>query len=183
MKLPLAYYGDPILRQRAAEVESLTDDVLALIEDMKETHRALPASAGLAAPQVHHALRIFLVTPVVINKEGEYEYDEQNPEVYINPVLSNPSEERESLSQGCFSIPGVYASVERPCEIDVEAMNEKGETFKKRVVGPMAHAVMHENDHINGVLFIDRLDPKERKRLEASLQKVKKRYYLKQRKS
>ena len=183
MRLPIAYYGDPVLRQRAEEVTEFTDEVKAFIQDMLDTYKALTSTAGLAAPQVHKLWRIFLITPVSVGEDGYYKYEEDSPpEIYVNPVLSEPSEETEILPQGCFSIPGVYGPVERPCAITVEALNEKGETFKKRVEGPMAHAIMHENDHLNGVLFIDRMIPKERRKLEAGLRKVKKELYLKKKK-
>jgi peptide deformylase len=183
MRLPIAYYGEPILRERAKEVEKIDDEILSFIKDMVDTINALPSTAGLAAPQVFRQLRIFLLTVVEKADDGSYVYNEEAPpEIYINPKLSNPSEEVEAYPQGCFSIPHVYAPVIRPFSIDVEFLNEKGETIKKRADGPLAQAVMHENDHLNGVLFIDRLTPKERKRIDSMLQKVKKEYYLKKKK-
>ena len=183
MRLPIAYYGEPILRKRAKNVEKIDDEILSFIGDMVDTINALKSTAGLAAPQVFKSLRIFILTVVEKMPDGTFVYNEEAPpEVYINPKLSNPSDEMDAYPQGCFSIPTVYAPVFRPDSIDVEYLNERGELCKKRVEGPLAQAVMHENDHLNGVLFIDRLMPKERKRIEPMLQKVKRDYYLNRKK-
>ena len=90
-------------------------------------------------------------------------------EVFINPVLSSPSKETESLPEGCLSIPGIHREVVRPFKIHVEAMDLSGKLFSVDLEGFKARQVMHENDHLYGTLFVDRLDQKVRKEIDPLL--------------
>lgn len=174
MILNLAYFGNPILRKKAKPVEALTEEVLQLIADMKETvldHEAL----GLAAPQVKRSLRIFLMCPP-IEVSGQKRMDLGPPEVFINPKILSFSEETDVEGEGCLSIPGVIADIERPIEIEIEAMNEKGEIFTRVLQGLSARCFLHENDHVNGVLSIDRVKGRARKALDSQLREIKKKY-------
>lgn len=173
---PLAYYGEPVLRRKASPVEKITPEIHALVNDMYETMRANDG-AGLAAPQVHKSLRLFIVC---IDKEGPHgTWIPGELEVFINPKLSEPSDKLISLAEGCLSIPKLRGVVARPESIVIEAMNLKGEIFIKKAHGIEARAIMHENDHINGVLYIDRLDLRQRQEMEPYLRKIKKTYYSK----
>jgi peptide deformylase len=171
--LPLAYYGDPILRKKADTLSEITDDMKKLVEQMIETMDA-SSGAGLAAPQIHHSLRLF-----VMRIQGETEERSEPGEVHvlINPKLSEPSKETWSAPEGCLSIPTIRTSVERPKEITVEYTALDGSTIKKRFSGWNARVIMHENDHINGVLFIDRLNEEERAKLTPTLQQLEKRLH------
>jgi peptide deformylase len=173
MKRPLAYYGDAVLRQKAQPVESITPEIEEIVRDMIETMDGIPdvVSVGIAAPQVHISLRIFIVRPVDEDENGKLIF--HPPLICINPTISNPSTETEELSEGCLSIPGLSAPVRRPLSITLKATGLDGVEFERRFTGYEARIVMHENDHLNGVLFIDRLSPAEKQRLDAPLRVMK----------
>jgi peptide deformylase len=176
MKLELAYYGDPILRKKGKPVEKITDEIRQLVTDMIETMIAFKGM-GLAAPQIHQSLALF-ITSVPLKEEANDETKPGPIKIYINPKLSSPSEEYFSFDEGCLSIPKLYAPVFRPERITVEAMDLSGQMFTEELSDLDARVVMHENDHINGVLYIDRLAPEEKKRLEPKLREIKNKYYL-----
>ncbi|HSX38389.1 MAG TPA: peptide deformylase [Chlamydiales bacterium] len=165
--LPLAYYGDPILRKVADPIQNVTDDVRKLVEEMIETMDACDG-IGLAAPQVHHSIKLFIIRKPIEVEAGKIEFREVK--VFINPTLSLPSAETWKESEGCLSIPTIHADVERPREITIEYTNLAGHVIKERVSGWEARVIMHENDHINGILFIDHLDKETSKSLEPFLQ-------------
>ncbi len=173
MKLPLAYYGDPILRKKCTPVDEITDEVRELVENMIETvidHNGL----GIAAPQVKEDRRIFITNVPIEQPDGNWEKGELF--VFINPEILSISDEMDYYSEGCLSIPKLYADVLRPIAITIQAMDIDGNIFEKEFTGLQARACLHENDHINGVLYIDRLDRRERKRFEKALREIKKKY-------
>lgn len=172
--LPLAYYGDPILRRKADAIDEITSDIKKLVEEMIETMDASDG-IGLAAPQIHHSIRLFVIrTPI---ETGQDKFEPGEVKVFINPKLSLPSDETWKASEGCLSIPTLRSLVERPKEISVEYTSLDGTVIKKRFSGWEARVIMHENDHINGVLFIDRLDPEERSKLNSLLKTLEKRIH------
>lgn len=175
MSLEMRYYGDPILRQKAKEVGEITEEIRGLIQGMKETMR-LQKGVGLAAPQVGVLLRIFISNIDYEDDEGEVHYLAE-PTVYINPLLSSPSEVLIESSEGCLSIPGLHANVIRPLSIVVEATDLSGNRFKKECSRYLARCMMHENDHLNGVLFVDRIKGKMRDKIEVELKKIKQKFY------
>lgn len=175
MKLPLAYLGDPILRKKGERVNEINDEIRKLVHDMFETVHAL-GGLGLAAPQVHHSLALF-VTCAPIPDEKNNRWLPGVDRVFINPRLFHPSPETWEYSEGCLSIPKLYENVTRPWKINVEATNLQGERFTQEFIGLEARAIMHENDHINGVLYIDRLPSKLRKQIDPILRRIKKEYY------
>ncbi|MCC5831990.1 MAG: peptide deformylase [Chlamydiales bacterium] len=178
MILQLRYYGDPVLRKKAQPVEEITDEIRQLCRDMIETMLAVNG-IGLAAPQVGHLLRIFVSNVAYEDQEGEVHLGD--PVVYINPVISEPSDMLVERSEGCLSIPKLYAAVARPLKITVEALDIEGNPFKKECYGYLARNIMHENDHLNGVLFIDRIKGKRRTLLEPELRRIKQHYDKKRR--
>ena len=165
--LPLAYYGHPILRRVADPILHVTDDVRKLVEEMIETIDACDG-IGLAAPQVHHSIKLFIIRKPVEIEAGKVELREVK--VFINPKVSLPSAETWKESEGCLSIPTIHGDVERPKEITIEYSDLAGNSVQERVSGWEARVIMHENDHINGVLFIDHLDEETKKNLEPFLQ-------------
>lgn len=172
--LPLAYYGDPILRRLADPIAEINDELKKLVEEMIETMDACDG-IGLAAPQIHHSIRLFITrAPMEVEKD---KYESGEAKVFINPKLSLPSEDKFAMSEGCLSIPILRGQVERPREITVEYTTLEGELVLKRFSGWEARVIMHEYDHIDGVLFIDRMDPKEREKLEPLLQNLEKRIH------
>jgi peptide deformylase len=172
--LPLAYYGDPILRKVADPVNEITDDIRKLVEEMIETMDASDG-VGLAAPQIHHSIKLFVIRTPVETEQDKFELGEVK--VFINPKLSSPSEETWKAPEGCLSIPTIRSNVERPREITIEYTSIDGSIIKQRYSGWAARVIMHENDHINGILFIDRLDTDEQLKLAPFLQNLEKRIH------
>lgn len=173
MKLPLAYYGDSVLRKKGAQVQNIDDKIRQLVFDMNET-MDVNDGCGLAAPQVHQSLALFITCiPQYVDENtvlpGELR-------VFINPKIIGYSEEVWPCQEGCLSIPGLRETVVRPAKVTIQATNLEGELFTEEFVGFDAHVIMHENDHINGVLYIDRLPPKRKKEIEGFLKQVKKKY-------
>src|SRR5262245_23207463 len=160
---PLCILGDPVLRKTSARVETITDEHRELIEDMYETMHA-NNGVGLAAPQVGVSLRIAVL--------GIPERGKQVLHVtLINPEYDKATGE-QSDDEGCLSIPGVYDGLKRAAKIDVRALSEKGEPMAFTCEGLFARAVQHEIDHLNGMLFIDRLSVLRRQRLKKELKAI-----------
>ena len=172
--LPLAYYGEPILRKNADFIEEITPEIKHLVDEMIET-MDVSDGVGLAAPQVHHSIRLFILRVPVENKETGLEFGDV--QVFINPEVISKSEETWKREEGCLSIPGLRAGVERPNEIAVSYTNLDGVKIQENMKGMMARVFLHENDHINGVLFVDHVDPKEREAIELFLQNLQKKLH------
>lgn len=173
MLLQLRYYGDPVLRKKCEKVEVLTPEIKKLVHDMIETmihHNGI----GLAASQIGELVRIFIIREELMGPSGDFYFGE--PRVFINPVLSDPIPETEIMLEGCLSIPGLHINVERPKGITIEAMGLDGKTFKETILGFTARQFMHENDHLNGTLHIDRCSKKDRQRIEPALRRIKEKY-------
>lgn len=163
--LPLAYYGDDILRQRALPVVEINDEIHFLIEAMIETMDTF-YGVGLAAPQVNRSLRLF-----VIRLPNEEEPDRLGPvKVFINPEILMRSESLCHMSEGCLSIPKLRASVERPREITIRYTTVEGDSVTEMLQGLQARVVLHEYDHIEGVLFIDRLPAEKQHKVQEVLE-------------
>lgn len=173
MKLPIAYYGDPILRKKCRRVDTIDDDIRQLVVDMEETLIAHDG-CGLAAPQVKRDITLFLIKDINKNEKGEWVYDPTS--VYINPKILEHSDEEWTRNESCISIPKLHGSVTRPLKIKIEATNLEGERFIEELVELKARIFLHENDHINGVLYIDRVKGKERLTLDPYLRQIKKQY-------
>ena len=172
--LPLAYYGNPILRKVADPVIEITDSVRKLVEEMIETMDACDG-LGLAAPQVHHSIQIFVIRVPREDEMGQVHLGDTK--VLINAKIADPSDTTWKVSEGCLSIPSIHADVERPREITVEYMNLAGKKVRERCSGWEARVIMHEHDHIHGILFIDRLPKEERDALEPFLKRLDKRVH------
>jgi peptide deformylase len=145
--------GSDALHQKAEAVETVDDEIRALIVQMfaaMQSHNGV----GLAAPQVGRLLRLF----VVIADDGV-------PRVFINPHIVFSSEETVSREEGCLSIPGTYGDIVRPEKITVQALDERGKKFMLEADGLLARVIQHENDHLDGILFIDRADEKFREQV------------------
>ena len=171
MKLPLAYYGDPVLRKKTIPVLEINEEIRQLISDMVETMKA-NNGVGLAAPQVHRSLSIFITHTPIEQPDGKWIPGKLR--IFINPKILSITEETEVHSEGCLSIPKIYGEVERPFKVIVRATDLNGDVFEEEFSGLEACCVLHENDHINGVLFVDRIYGKARKELEPKLKAIKK---------
>jgi peptide deformylase len=159
--LEIRILGDPVLRQKAEAVGTLDEAVRALVSDLFATMYDAEG-VGLAAPQVGISQRIIVVDP---------RDDETEPFALVNPVIVQSSEDFERGEEGCLSIPGLKDIVERPDHVIVEGVTEEGQHIRVDAEGLLARILQHEIDHLEGVLFIDRLSPLKRKLL---LQKWKK---------
>jgi len=160
---PVRLLGDPVLRTKAADVPELTDELRALIADMFDTMYA-EEGVGLAAPQVGVGQRIIVVDP---REEGI------TPFALVNPVITQFSEDLERDEEGCLSIPQLKEVVERAHAVRVEALNRDGEPVTIEAEGFLARILQHEVDHLDGILFIDRVSAIKRKLLLNKWQKVK----------
>ena len=141
--LPLYLLGEPILRQRSAEVGAVNDDVRRLIDDMFETMDAAKG-VGLAANQVGIARRV-----AVIDAEGQRF-------AMVNPRIVS-SQGSDTAEEGCLSIPDVFGDVTRPAEVTLEALDRDGQPFRLDASGLVARAIQHEIDHLDGIIFLDHL--------------------------
>lgn len=155
--------GDPVLRRKAAPVADITDDMRRLIRDMFDTMYA-EEGVGLAAPQVGVSDRIIVIDP---HLEGEESF------ALINPEIIEASRESEKGEEGCLSIPGLRDLVERSTSVRVRGLTPDGELREVAAEGLLARILQHEVDHLDGVLFLDRLSPLKRKLLLAKWQKIK----------
>ncbi len=171
--LSLRYFGDPILRKRAKAIEKVDEETRQIVAEMAKVMKQ-QRGIGLAAPQVGLSIRLFISRIDKETNEGEIIPGELL--VFINPRLSEPSIQEDVMKEGCLSIPGIREEVWRPEEITVEALDINGEPFKKRFSGLQARCIMHENDHLNGALFIDRITIRARTRIEQPLRAIKKKY-------
>ena len=143
-------YGDPSLRRPAEPVERIDDDIRAICARMVET--MLRANgAGLAAPQIGVSKRI-----IVLDVDGDFH-------ILVNPELVETSGEVEQISEGCLSVPGVDATVDRATRAVVEGTTLDGKIVRIEGEGLLARAIQHEMDHLNGNLFLDHLSPVRRK--------------------
>ncbi len=174
LKLPIRYYGHPDLRVKAKPIELITEEIVQICNNMLDTMVALDNCIGFAGPQLGIGLRIFVIREEKFYPSGEYYFG--HPEVIINPVLSAPSKEMESMVEGCMSLPGVHVEVIRPKSIHARYQNQKGDFIEEDLHDFRARMFMHENDHLNGVLHIDRMDPRDRKELEPVLRELKQKY-------
>ncbi len=149
--------GSPVLRERAVEVGAVDDAVRALIADLFETMRVADG-VGLAANQIGVARRV-----AVVSVEGK-DYALVNPVVVAHAGKAKQEE-------GCLSIPDLYAEVTRPARVVVEAADEQGVVRRVEGEGLLGRALQHEIDHLDGILFLDRVGPLKRRRLMAEWQK------------
>lgn len=156
--LSMRRYGDPILRLLAAPVAAVTPEIKTLIADMAETmwHQV---GIGLAAPQIGVSLRIFVMDD---GKRGA--------RAIVNPIVT----ERGGVvkeEEGCLSLPGIFAEVERSKSLHIEGLDGEGQPISFEAQGLQAKIIQHELDHLDGVLFIDRLPPVTRDRIKKKIQK------------
>jgi peptide deformylase len=163
MKREVRLLGDPVLREKAAPVAQISDETRQLIRDMFETMYA-EDGVGLAAPQVGISERIIVVDP---------QLDDLPPFALINPEIVELSKETEKGEEGCLSIPGLRDIVERAYKTVVRGTSETGESRELELIGLPARIIQHEVDHLDGILFFDRLSALKRKMLLSKWQKTK----------
>ncbi|HEV3269824.1 MAG TPA: peptide deformylase [Candidatus Rhabdochlamydia sp.] len=175
MSTYLRYYGDPILRKICRPITVITNEIRQLAQSMivlMDKHDGV----GLAAPQVGHDIRLFVLRNYIDLENYKWKLSE--PRVYINPKLSFPRKNQVEEEEGCLSIPKLLYKITRADFVVIEALDLNGNPFKEKVDGYNARVRMHENDHLNGILFIDHLDVKTLKRIKPLLKEIKKKYHL-----
>jgi peptide deformylase len=175
MILEVKKYGHPTLRQKGARVERITPDLKRLIADMFETMRERHG-VGLAAQQVGQALQLTVIDvrevtdrPSTLELNGKPAgVSEIMPLVLINPEIK-PFGESVAGGEGCLSFPEIYGEIPRPASVDVKALDEKLKLVEFRAGGLLSRVVQHEIDHLNGILFIDRMAKKTKDELREQL--------------
>ncbi|MBZ4673608.1 MAG: Peptide deformylase [Spirochaeta sp.] len=151
--------GEEVLREKCQKVTEFDNALRILVDAMFDTMDEADG-VGLAAPQVGVTQRLF-----VIHIRGE------EKRAYINPQIIETSIETSTDEEGCLSIPGVWHDVQRPARVTVQAQDVEGKVFQVKADGLLARALQHENDHLNGVLFIDRLSDEEREKIIQAYEK------------
>jgi len=150
--LDIVMYGDPILERIAEPVTEFGMGIELLVEEMFDAMKR-DHGIGLAAPQINLSKRIFVI-----------EADDDMKRVFINPEIIMTSPDLAEYEEGCLSFPGLYFMVKRPASLRIQAFNEKGRPFSLDADGLLARVILHENDHLDGKLFIDRITPLKKAR-------------------
>jgi len=165
--LPIRLFGDKILRRKSESVKEVTSRLKTLAEDMLDTMYAAPG-IGLAAPQVGESIRLIVVDV------RENDEDEKNPFILFNPEIKN----EKGLyinEEGCLSFPEIYAQVPRFEEVTINYLNEEGEALVlENISGMLSRCIQHEFDHLEGILFIDKISETDKLMLKSKLKKLKK---------
>ncbi len=164
--LDIYEYGAEVLRIKATPVEEVTEDFAILAENMIQTMYDAKG-IGLAAPQIGESVRL-IVVDVSGPEEGE------NPVVVFNPEITHEAEP-EMYEEGCLSVPGIYANVERPAIISITGLDIDGDPIQfDKIDGLFARCILHEIDHLNGILFVDYLNDEDKEKYEKQLVKMAK---------
>ncbi|MGE0284594.1 MAG: peptide deformylase [Rhizobiaceae bacterium] len=184
--LPIVEIPDPLLKQVSTPVESFDAALKALVADMFETMYDAPG-IGLAAVQVGVPKRLLVIDlqpededaePEVCHHHGGEEHTHQplkiEPRVFVNPELSEPSEEVTIYNEGCLSVPEIYAEVERPSSVRARWQDLDGNWHDERIDGFLATVLQHEMDHLEGIVFIDRISRLKRQMAIKKLEKQRK---------
>jgi peptide deformylase len=167
--LPITLYGDKILRKKVDKVKKVDNETIELIKNMFDTMRNAKG-IGIAANQVGVNKSIFVVD--VSQVEG---YENIKPLVFINPKITNYSEEKTTYEEGCLSIPEIRSEIYRPNKIKIvfQDIDLKEQTIEADEL--LARVVQHEFDHLQGVLFIDLIDKEKKKEIKENLESIKNR--------
>ncbi len=148
--LKIVTFGDKLLTQKSELITDITKETINLINEMFDT-MYYNNGIGLAAVQVGQLINLFVVD---VPDHGKY--------VMINPKIADKSLEKQIYEEGCLSIPGIGNEVERPANILVEFTDEKGKNKKIEASGLLSTCIQHEYDHLEGILFVDRLNPEDK---------------------
>jgi peptide deformylase len=173
MILPVIAYGDPVLKRKAEEIEMNDDTVQVLIDNMFDTMYNAHG-VGLAAPQIGKSLRLFVVDTIQIeDRKKNPDYDGIK-EVFINPIILEQSGVEWKYEEGCLSIPNIREDVERLPTLTIQYYDRTWQEKTVTLDGINARVVQHENDHIDGILFTDRINPLKKRLLQRKLEKITK---------
>jgi peptide deformylase len=176
--LPVIKYGTPVLRHKGERIDAVTPTIKKLIADMLETMYA-SKGIGLAAQQIGLAVQLAVIDlrgvtdrPSSLEKEGKpADVHQFMPLVLINPKIT-PVGQPVTGPEGCLSFPEIYADITRPDVVDVEALDAEGHSMTFRCGGLLSRVIQHETDHLNGILFIDRMDRKTKEEIRPELEEL-----------
>lgn len=170
MILPIYAYGQPVLKKKAKPIDSDYPELAKLIDDMWETMYNA-SGVGIAAPQIGLSIRLFVIDTIQIQKEGEENLGVKK--VFINANILETSGELWSYEEGCLSIPNINGDVERESKVVIEYMDENFKPHKSEFDGMTARVIMHEYDHIEGILFTEKLSLLKRKLIQRKLDAIR----------
>jgi peptide deformylase len=179
MILPIVAYGDPILKREAVEIDKDYEGLKELIENMFETMYEA-SGVGLAAPQIGESIRLFVVDGTPFAEDAEEEPDPRAEglmgfkKVFINPIIEEESGEEWSFNEGCLSIPDIREEVYRKEKILITYYDENWVLKEETYDGYAARIIQHEYDHVEGVLFTDRISPLKKRLLTKRLTNISK---------
>jgi peptide deformylase len=178
MILPIIAYGDKILRKKCVVIDADYPNLDKLINNMKDT-MANAYGVGLAAPQIGKAIRLFLVNTTPFADDEDLSKKEQNflktfHKIFINAKITKEVGEEWAFNEGCLSIPNIREDVFRQDTITIEYLDEKFKKQKETITGLAARVVQHEYDHIEGILFTDKLSSLKKKLIKKKLEKISK---------
>ena len=169
MIFPIVLYGDPVLKKRAADIEQGDESIKEFVENMFETMYAAQG-VGLASPQIGESLRLF-----VIDTNPMHEQEEEGlKKAFINPTMIEEEGDEWAFEEGCLSIPGVRAEIERKPKIKINYFDEDWNQHEEVFEGIEARVIQHEYDHIEGKLFTDYLTPFKKRLLKGKLANISK---------
>lgn len=176
MILPIIAYGNPVLKIQCEEIRFNYPDLDVLIKNMWETMYSANG-VGLAAPQIGKPIRLFIVDASPFSEDKEISLVERNKlktfkKIFINPKIIWSSSNFCSFNEGCLSIPDIREDVKREDEIEIHYLNEKFESKTIKLNGLCARVVQHEYDHIEGILFTDKLSSFKKKLLSGKLKNI-----------
>jgi len=170
MILPIVAYGSNVLRSQCKEIDSSYSNLDQLIENMFETMYAA-SGVGLAAPQINKSIRLFIVDTSPFK-------DDESPDhvvckkIFINPKITSITGESWSFSEGCLSIPEVREDVKRLSEITIEYFDKDFNKHTETYDGLNARVILHEYDHIEGILFVDKISPLRKRMIKGKLKDI-----------
>ena len=166
MILPVIAYGHPVLKKKASDIPSDYEGFDALIQNMWDTMYAAHG-VGLAAPQVGLSIRLFVVDTIQMMEEGKEK--EGIKKIFVNPVVIAESGKNWAYEEGCLSIPNIRGDVERPERVQIRYQDEQFVWKEEIYEGINARVIQHEYDHIEGVLFVEKLKPLKKKLIQGKL--------------
>ena len=178
MILPIIAYGDPVLRKKCVNIDRDYSDLDQLIANMRETMKNAQG-VGLAAPQINKAIRLFIVDTRPFAEDDDLSDKERKllsnfNKVFINAKITKEDGNEWNFNEGCLSIPNIREDVKRKDTITIEYLDENFKPHKETLNGLAARVVQHEYDHIEGILFTDRLSTLKKKLLKKKLEKISK---------
>ncbi|UCE67307.1 MAG: peptide deformylase [Candidatus Zixiibacteriota bacterium] len=163
--LPIKVYGEEVLREKSVNIENLDGEAVEFLENLRQT-MVLAKGLGLAANQVGKTVRAFAIDLSQFDVLAE-------PKVIINPEIMEIGGDIVTAEEGCLSFPGLYQNIERSDKVTIKSINLDGKEYLFEASGLVARVIQHEIDHLDGVLFIDKLTPAQRTLIKRKLTRIK----------